>query len=73
MIDLLRIAAIRVIVSWWQDRPTQRRLDRLKARRVELKARIEIESRQHRRVSHLYAQLQTATSELLRLERRRIA
>ena len=71
MIDLRRI--VRRITSWWLARPTQRRLDRLKARRVELKARIEIESRQHRRVSHLYAQLQTATSELLRLERRRIA
>ncbi len=71
MIDLRRI--VRRVTSWWMERPTQRRAARIKARRAELIARIEIESRQHRRVSHLYAQLQTATSELLRLERRRIA
>lgn len=71
MIDLPRI--VRRVTAWLIARPTDRRIGRIKARRAELKARIEIESRQHRRVSHLYAQLQTATSELLRLERRRIA
>lgn len=64
---------IHAITSWWQSRPTQRRIDRLKARRVELIGRITVESRNHRRVAHHYAQLRTATTELIKLEQRRVA
>lgn len=71
MIDLPRI--VRRVTAWLIARPTDRRIGRIKARRAELKARIEFESRNHRRVSHLTEQLQAETSELLRLERRRIA
>lgn len=63
---------ISAIVAWWQSRPTQRRIDRLRARRIELKERIMDEARHHRRVSHLQAQLRNATNELLRLEQRRV-
>lgn len=70
--DIIR-RAVANVVAWWATRPTQRRIDRLKARRFELRARIVVESRNHRRVSHLYAQLKNVTTELLRLERRRTA
>jgi hypothetical protein len=63
---------IHAVTAWWLSRPTQRRIDRLKARRAELIGRIQVESRNHRRVSHHYAKLQQATTELLRLEQRRL-
>jgi hypothetical protein len=64
---------IRAIIEWIASRPTQRRIEKLRARRVELIGRIGVESRNHRRVSHHYAQLKQATTELLRLERRTAA
>ena len=73
MIDLPSI--VRRVTSWWQLRPTQRRLDRLKARRIELKSRIEV-ARAERNTSllhSLYPQFKSATAEQLRLERRRTA
>lgn len=66
---------IQAVVSWWESRPTQRRIDRLKARRRELLARIEVARQAHNTnaLHVLYGQLKQATTELLRLEKRRIA
>lgn len=64
---------IHAVTAWWMARPTQRRIDRLRARRIELIGRIQVESRHHRRVSHHYAQLKQATTELLQLERKTTA
>lgn len=71
----LTLAVARAITAWWQDRPTQRRLDKLKARRIELKGRIEVAraARNTALLHSLYPQFQSATAEQLRLERRRIA
>jgi len=64
---------IRAIIEWIATRPTKRRANQLKAKRFELIHRIRVEKGNHRKVRHLYAQLQQITVELLRLERRRIA
>ncbi len=66
---------IHAITSWWQDRPTQRRLDKLKARRIELKGRIEVAkaTRNTTLLHSLYPQFKSATAEQLRLEQRRLA
>jgi hypothetical protein len=66
---------IHAVTAWWLSRPTQRRIDRLKARRAELKGRIEAARQAHNTnaLHVLYAQLKTVTTELLRLEQRRVA
>lgn len=66
---------INSVIAWWMARPTQRRIDRLKARRIELKARIEDARQRHNTnaLHVLYGQLKHETTELLRLEQRRTA
>jgi len=74
MIARLRQAAV-AIAAWWASRPTQRRIDRLRARRSELKGRIEAarQARDTNALHVLYAQFRKATVELLKLEMRRVA
>lgn len=71
MISRLRQAA-RAIAEWVATRPTSRRIDRLRAKRIELNARIEAARQAHNTnaLHVLYAQLAQATTELIRLERR---
>lgn len=73
MIDLRRI--VPAVVAWWLSRPTQKRIGQLRARHAEIKARIDAARLSHNTnaLHALYAQLKTVTTELLRLERRRIA
>lgn len=66
---------IHAVSAWWASRPTQRRIDRLRARRSELKGRIEAarQARNTNALHVLYAQFRKATVELLKLEMRRVA
>lgn len=66
---------IHAVLDWWSSRPTQRRIARVRARHIELKARIEVARSQRNTVllHSLYPQLRNATIELLRLEQRRTA
>lgn len=66
---------IRAIIEWIATRPTQKRIGQLRARRSEIKGRIEAARQAHdtNALHVLYGQLKSATTELLRLEKRRIA
>lgn len=61
------------VLAWWFGRSAAREAAKLKARRADLIARIQVEQSRHRKVSHLFQQLRKTTTDLLRIEQGRTA